>query len=437
MKSLFVQVLDPSGYQRSFKWSDFPKICGTNLDEKTQLRDPSLSSQSFLIEKKGEQSFVLKSLQEKIQFQIGDLKFHSLELPFNVSIRVGDSELIFSDQEIKNQLIEFPKGERAWYTESKTGIQLLQSLQKSSATKLSIYLSGETGTGKEVLAKLAHHWSDRSAGAFVAINCGALALSLAESELFGHVKGAFTGAARDRPGALLQAHGGTLFLDEVGDLPPELQVKLLRFLESGEIRPVGSDRVLFANARIICATHKPLSKLVKEGKFRQDLYFRLASIPIEIPSLRARPDDIRALAIQFAREQGKTLTQEAVLKLQAHTWPGNVRELRHAVERASGLAGVETSIIHARDFNFLLDQSQESGEDVKESVGDLALPGVLRLKEMEKVLILRALKLANGNRSDAAKILGIARSTLFEMLKRHQIFGPKSSDYWMSSLKMV
>ena len=428
MKNLYLHVLDPSGHRRTLKFADFPIILGTNLLDKNQLRDQGLERESFTIECKSEKNFVIKMLQDSLAFQIGDLKFTSLELPFLIPIKVNQTEFMVSETESTEVCIEFPRGEQAWYTESPVGINLLKSIRKSSQTKLSIYLSGDTGTGKEVLAKLIHLWSERSTGAFVPINCGALAVSLAESELFGHVKGSFTGAVRDRPGALLQAHGGTLFLDEVGDLPLELQVKLLRFLECGEIRPVGSDRTLFADVRVICATHKPLLKLVHEEKFRQDLYFRLASIPVEIPSLRSRPEDIRALATEFAKGHGKTLTQEAIYKLQAHVWPGNVRELRHAVERACGLAGPFETILHTKDFDFI------GTSEVLQSETESALPGVITLKEMEKILVLRSLKLARGNRSGAAKILGIARSTLFEMMKRHQILGPKATDLWMASM---
>ena len=428
MKSLYLQVLDPSGHKRILKMTDFPYVLGTDLNDKNQLRDQSLNKHALVVEKKPEGKFSLRVLQEGAALGMGDFKLSSIELPYQVSLKFGQSELKFSQDEVKNAAIEFPVGEQAWYTESKSGFELLKSLRKSSQTKLSIYLSGDTGTGKEVLAKLVHLWSERASAVFVPINCGALAVSLAESELFGHVKGAFTGAVKDRPGALLQAHGGTLFLDEVGDLPLELQVKLLRFLECGEIKPVGSDRTFFADARIVCATHKPLLRLVQEGKFRQDLYFRLASIPVEIPNLRSRPEDIRALAIHFAKSHGKTLTEQTVQRLQKHGWPGNVRELRHAVERACGLAGPYEQIIHSQDFDFL--NSQYPGE----TASHIAMSGISTLKEMEKTLILRALKLARGNRTDAAKILGIARSTLFEMMKRHQILGPKTMDLWLASL---
>lgn len=428
MKTLFIQVLDPSGHSRQIKVSEFPSNLGNRLLEKNQLRDHSLCDRALQIEQCDGQGFVLKSLQKDLMICLGDLKFQAMEIPFFVKLKVGQTELCFSQNEPKEQVIEFPRGEQAWHTESASGVELLSSVRKSSDTNLSIYLSGETGTGKEVLARLVHVWSRRSTGAFVAINCGALTVSLAESELFGHVKGSYTGAIKDRPGALLQAHGGTLFLDEVGDLPLELQVKLLRFLENGEIRPVGSDRTLFADVRVVCATHKPLLQLVQEGKFRQDLYFRLASIPIQIPSLRRRVDDIRALALQFAKKHDKTLTKEAVQRLQSHSWPGNVRELSHAVERACGLAGRDASVIHSSDFDFLNASSHQDSETQFE------FSGLLKLKDMEKILILKALKTSKGNRADAAKLLGIARSTLFEMMKRHQIAGPKSTDIWLEHL---
>jgi transcriptional regulator with PAS, ATPase and Fis domain len=295
--------------------------------------------------------------------------------------------------------------------------------KKAAATPLSLYLAGETGTGKEVLANLLHAWSERASGPFVPLHCGALALSLAESELFGHVKGAFTGASHQRPGALMQAHNGTLFLDEVGDLPMDIQVKLLRFLENGEIRPVGADRTSRADVRILCATHHPLEKLVQTGKFRQDLYYRLASVTLSIPPLRARPKDIEMLATQFSSDLGRSLSPKSMLRLKAHSWPGNVRELRHAIERASGLAGPFMPVLSEDAFDFLL-----TSENVSVSPGlELGAP-VLTLLEMERVLILKALKLTNGNRGAAAKVLGIARSTLFEMLKRHRIMGPKHHD---------
>ena len=428
MKLLYAQIRDPGGHPRTLKWEETPIILGTDLTVRNQLRDPKIRPASIRIDRHPGRGWVMSSLDAGQAIRIGDLKLTSLDLPLHVPLRIGDTELVFSEGEAKASPVEFPPGERPWMTVSEQGLGMLRSLRKSARSRLSVYLNGETGTGKEVLARLIHVWSERAPGPYVALNCGGFALSLAESELFGHVKGAFTGAVRDRPGALLQAHGGTLFLDEVGDLPPELQVKLLRFLESGEIRPVGSDRVLHADVRVVCATHKPLPALVKEGRFRQDLFFRLASIPVEIPPLRSRPEDVRLLAESCASGFGKSLTREAVTRLQVLSWPGNVRELRHAVERACGLSGSEEPVIHAADFDFLGERALQAGASKDE------LSGVMSLREMEKILILRALKHANGNRSDAARVLGVARSTLFEMMKRHSIIGPRVCDSWMGHL---
>lgn len=423
-QSLFIQSTDPSGHTRVIKLTQFPMRWGTKLDSPEHLRDPKIQAEAIQLSRR-EGEFVLRLHQEGLVAGIGDLKLHAFEIPMQVPIKIGDTELRFSLQNPKQHQAQTPAASTSWLTVSEAGLELLSTIKKSSLTRLSIYLSGETGTGKEVLARMIHEQSARSTGPFVALNCGALPLSLAESELFGHVKGAFTGAVRDRPGALLQAHSGTLFLDEVGDLPPEIQVQLLRFLESGEIRPVGGDRILHADVRVICATHKPLLKLVHEGKFRQDLYFRLASIPIEISPLRHRTEDIEFLAKKFAAENEKSLTVEAIHKLVLYAWPGNVRELRHSIERAAGIVGPFEQLIHAKDLDFL------STEHASGSESELTLPGVCNMKEMEKLMILRSLKLAKGNRTDAAKILGVARSTLFEMMKRHRIVGPKTATYWV------
>jgi len=420
-QSIYIQVRDPSGEVRGLKLDEFPATLGTMYQSSNGMRDARLGIDALIVEYRD--GWVLRSIQEGLFIQIGDLKFPAIQIPFEVPLRVGDSEIVFFEKSPKRTPLADSTIESNWYTESVEGIKLLSDLKKSSQTKLSIYLFGETGTGKELLAEQIHAWSDRSAGAFMAINCGALPLSLAESELFGHVKGSFTGANRDRTGAFLQAHNGTLFLDEVGDLPMELQMKLLRFLECGEIRPVGSDRTLRADVRIICATHKPLLKLVEEGKFRQDLYFRIASIPIDIPSLNARPGDIKALANRFAKENGKNISESAIKKLISNHWAGNVRELRHAMERASGMAGPFQSILHESNFDFL--SQNRSGQSMAEKI----IPGICTLEDMERMLLLRALKITNGNRTHSSQLLGIARSTLFDMMKRHKVVGPKLAEY--------
>jgi transcriptional regulator with PAS, ATPase and Fis domain len=408
---------------------------GRNPANEIPLRDATVGSEVAVIWQTSdihhgtESPYWVKTLDSDVGIRLGDLAFRESQLPAEMPLQIGDTRIILERKNSELALPTQPYHLRAWQTCSESGRKLLWTARKSAATPLSLYLAGETGTGKEVLAQLLHAWSDRASGPFVPLHCGALPLSIAESELFGHVKGAFTGATYQRPGALMQAHGGTLFLDEVGDLPMDIQIKLLRFLENGEIRPVGADHTTRADVRLICATHHPLKKLVEEGKFRRDLYYRIASVTLELPSLRSRPDDIRMLAKRFAEELGKTLSPKALLRLQAHPWPGNVRELRHAIERASGLAGAFTPILDEESFEFLLTP------DTIAATEDLGFGcAILTLDEMERLMILKALRLAQGNRAAAAQILGIARSTLFEKLKRHKITGPRSSLLFLNQL---
>lgn len=442
LSQVALQVRDPSGETRrveiSFSTFAQPDTVGFWLgrDETApiRLRDPTLPLRlgKLSFDSKSQQIWI-DTQESDFAVQVGDLKVKLTELPIDVPVRVGESTLVLTRLEAESfSLPACPSGIRSWQTFGRKGRDLLWMVKKSAQTPLSVYLAGETGTGKEVLSQLVHAWSDRASGPFVPLNCAALPLSLAESELFGHVKGAFTGAHTHRSGALMQAHNGTLFLDEIGDLPMELQVKLLRFLENGEIRPVGSDRPSRADVRLICATHKPLEELVNEGKFRRDLYFRLASISIQIPSLKDRPEDIEGLAKGFAREMNRILTPSAIERLKFHDWPGNVRELRHAIERACGFSGAFEETLPESAFDFLIPNHPDV---IARSFQQGPFPGVMKLAEMEKVLLLKALRVSRGNRSRAAKSLGVARSTLFEMLKRHRIAGPRTGDFWLAEVQ--
>lgn len=428
MTSLQLAIHDPSGETRRIilplnRTHTIGRLPGSSV----LLKDPTLpeSVGSFMLQiENGKVVAWLRLLSESPAALLAMIPVREAAVPLGVTLKIGETTLTLEENTPLQAIPLFPKNVRAWKTVSESGMELLWMAKKAAATPLSIYIAGDTGTGKEVIAGLLHAWSDRAGRTFVPLHCGALAPSLAESELFGHVKGAFTGAHGQRVGALLQAHGGTLFLDEVGDLSLDLQVKLLRFLENGEIRPVGSDQIRHADVRVVCATHLPLKKLVEEGRFRRDLYYRLASITLEIPSLRSRPEDIEMLAADFASELGKAIAPKTSLRLQAYSWPGNVRELRHAIERAAGLSGPFQSVLDDQAFQFLF--SGRSEETNQNYVAAELAEGMLTLEEMERVMILRALKLAYGNRADAAKILGIARSTLFEMLKRQKIEGPRA-----------
>jgi transcriptional regulator with PAS, ATPase and Fis domain len=423
MKQWKLRVHEPSGESWIAPIQGVTTI-GRGHQSQVILKDPTVASDAAVvmpIESSESSPFWIRIQNQAQGGRLGDLCVREAHWPMGIPLILGETKLTLESPGKPAVLPDMPKSVRPWLTVSEEGKNLLWLARKAASTSLSVYVAGETGTGKEVLAQLIHAWSDLKGGPFVPLHCGALPIALAESELFGHVKGAFTGAVQQRPGALMQAHGGTLFLDEIGDLPLDIQVKLLRFLENGEIKPVGSDRTLRADVRIVCATHHPLQKLVEEGKFRRDLFFRLASVTLNIPTLRSRPDDIKLLSEKFSSEFNRSISQRAMFRLQAHTWPGNVRELRHAIERASGLSGPFSPILSEEAFDFLLtsDRIQEAPEM------EWGAP-VLSIKEMERVLLLKALKLSNGNRAQAAKILGVARSTLFEMLKRHRIQGPKA-----------
>ncbi|HVG28293.1 MAG TPA: sigma-54 dependent transcriptional regulator [Pyrinomonadaceae bacterium] len=291
-------------------------------------------------------------------------------------------------------------------------------VEKVAATNTNILVEGESGTGKELIARAIHHHSPRAGRPFVAINCGALPETLLESELFGHTRGAFTGATADRPGLLRSAEGGTVFLDEIGEVSPAMQVRLLRAVQEHEVTPVGAGGAVPFDARIICATNRDLDKEVSEGRFREDLFYRLNVIGIHLPPLRERREDIPLLVRHFitatARGQGqaeKPISRGAMTALINYKFPGNVRELQNAVERAFTLSGAEI------DLDSLPPR-------IRESAGDAAAvrdPDGLRptLAEIERRYIIETLASVNQDKARAANVLGIDLSTLYRKLKRY------------------
>jgi Nif-specific regulatory protein len=291
----------------------------------------------------------------------------------------------------------------------------LEGARKVAPTETTVLITGESGTGKELVARAIHHESPRAEGPFVALNCAALPESLLESELFGHEKGAFTGADRARPGRIEAAAGGTLFLDEVGELSPTAQAKLLRVLQEREFTRVGSSQTQKADVRIVAATNRDLTKEVGAGRYREDLYYRLAVFTVHLPPLRERGEDVLILAERFLRElegsmgRAGELTREARQALLAYSWPGNIRELSNAIERAMILSGGEPI---RPEMLGLHAASPVPAESEAPDSGSLTIP------ELERRMVLDALFRSGGNRSRAARLLGITRSQLYTRLKR-------------------
>ena len=292
-------------------------------------------------------------------------------------------------------------------------------IEKVATTNTNILIQGESGTGKELIARAIHHNSPRADRPFVAINCGAIPETLLESELFGHTKGAFTGAVASRPGLLRAAEGGTVFLDEVGEVTPAMQVRLLRAVQEHEVTPVGATAPVAFDARIICATNRDLEKEVAEGRFREDLFYRLNVIEVHLPPLRERREDIPLLIRHFitrtAREQQqpeKAVEPAAMSAFINYAWPGNVRELQNAVERAFTLSG------DSIDLDSLTPRLRDSAATHQHSVRD---PDGLRptLDEIERRYIFETLASINQDKARAANILGIDLSTLYRKLKRY------------------
>jgi len=294
--------------------------------------------------------------------------------------------------------------------------EVFDVLRQVSGSTATVLILGETGTGKELVARAIHNNSPRRANRFMALNCAALSETILESELFGHEKGSFTGATQQRKGRFEYAHGGTLFLDEVGDLPAATQVKLLRVIEYGEVFRIGSNEPLKVDVRLLAATHKDLPSLIREGTFREDLYYRLKVVTIELPPLRERLEDlpvlIQSFLEEFAKPQGKKspeITPAAMELLYNYDWPGNVRELRNCVE---------SMVVLDKDGKI---DAEDVPRFVKQPTDAASTSGVggVNLEEKEKESIRKALALCEGNREKAAKMLGIGERTLYRKIKRY------------------
>lgn len=343
--------------------------------------------------------------------RLGALDF--LEKPVSTEKLLLTVENVMKLQRLQTEnrqlLQRLGKHELVWSGE--TMKKLMTQVERVAASETRVCILGETGTGKELVARTLHEKSARASGPFVTLNCAAVPAELIESELFGHEKGSFTGAAARHLGKFEQANGGTIFLDEIGDMPLPMQAKLLRVLEEGEVERIGGEKPIRVDARVVVATHRSLESLVKEGKFRQDLFHRVYVFPLVLPSLRDRREDIPRLVAHFARQvclqngwKAIPFTAEAIGALQAYAWPGNVRELRNVVERVMLLASsgeVDLATVQLA---------------LPESVGTTAGSGSLaeRVQGFEREVILAELK-RNGNHiTNAAKALGLERSHLYK-----------------------
>jgi DNA-binding NtrC family response regulator len=301
-------------------------------------------------------------------------------------------------------------------------IDVMKTLARVAPSQATVLVLGETGTGKELVARTIHHFSERADRRFVAVNCSALAEGLLESELFGHVRGAFTGAGTARPGLFREADHGTLFLDEIGDISPALQARLLRALQEHEIVPVGSENPIRVDVRVIAATHRDLPELVRQGRFREDLYYRLNVVTLTLPPLRARPQDIPLLIDHFLRElaarHGRgpvAVDPDAQRRLLGYDWPGNIRELQNVLERAMLLA--EQDVIGSEHLPPDVRSPRTAGPDT----GPPATPDTSPLRSLDEVdreHVLRVLRAMRGNRDETSRVLGISRRTLSRMILR-------------------
>lgn len=395
------------GFKQTYPVNDL--IClGRDPNNQVVLSDDFISARHARIERTLT-GYVLRDLRSRNGTYLNGNQVLEAHLNDGDRIRIGLCEFVFSyNPPGAGNIIELTSKNPAWQKQ-------LAKLPSISDSTFPVLISGPSGTGKDLIAQAIHRLSMRRRSPLVCVNCSAFSDSLVESELFGHVRGSFTGATTDRKGAFEAARGGTLFLDEIGDLPLHLQPKLLRALENQQIRPVGSDRAISTDVRIVAATHHDLKRLVFEGRFRSDLYFRLHVIQLHAPPLRQRMEDFDDLLYFFCRQMRVGFSFEAIQELKKHSWPGNIRELRNFVVRAK-----------TRDYN-----RQIEIDDLKDLLDFVVMESPERkrtrraqsnvLKELEFEMIRDRLIANHGNQRRTAIELGIARSTLNDRIRSYGI----------------
>jgi DNA-binding NtrC family response regulator len=359
--------------------------------------------------------------------------FDYISKPFNVKEVVATARRALKDRDAEEPVATLIKDYSAapgLIGHSPRMIEVYKEIALVAPSRSTVLITGESGVGKELVARAIHRNSLRAAGPFVAVNCGALTESLLESELFGHVKGSFTGSVADRQGLFEAANGGTILLDEIGDTSLALQVKLLRALQEGEIRRVGSTRPVRFDARVLAATNRDLEKEVKEGQFREDLYYRLSVVTLRVPPLRERREDIRLLvahSLKRARDFGAkaiTVSEEAVVLLEQYEWPGNVRELENTIEHAALYA--RRASISPDDLPPKIRDFTRTAE--REAKIQSIFENLPSLDELERRYLIHVLGSVGGSRTKAAEVLGIDRRTLYRMAERYGIKLKETSD---------
>ena len=385
---------------------------GRESNNKLQVQGEFISRYHARIEKMLNGRFYIKDLNSQNGVYVNNCRVFEAPLNDGDHIRIGDKDYIFG--QILNQY-----NESLLQSNNKQMQFILKSLSSFAKSNLPCIITGESGTGKELYAQQLHQMSPRHLKPLISINCGALSSNLIESELFGHTKGSFTDAQSDRKGAFECARGGTLFLDEVGDLPLELQPKLLRAIENMEIRPVGSDKTIKTDVRIITATHKDLQKEVQEGRFRLDLYYRLNVIKIELPNLKDRSEDFDHILKELCFTYKVHFTSECLLALKSVPWPGNIRQLKNFVARCSALfphRRIELEMVQSILEENYCQESKRTQKDL--SIKD---PHMNPIKVMEKNIIYEKLIKNRGNQRLTARELGMAKSTLHDKIKSYKI----------------
>ena len=351
--------------------------------------------------------------------RLGAVDFLEKPLSTEKLLVTVENVLKLSRLEQENRELRHRLGKHEIVWQSPVMERLMAQIRRVAASETRVCILGETGTGKELVARTLHENSPRRSGPFITLNCAAVPAELIESELFGHEKGAFTGASARHTGKFEQAHGGTLFLDEIGDMPLAMQAKLLRVLEEGEVERVGGDKPVKVDARVIVATHRNLEALVKQNAFRQDLFHRIYVFPLMLPPLRERREDIPTLAQHFARQvaaqngwKEKPIDGAAILELERYAWPGNVRELRNVVERLLLIAAGES--VTAEDVRLALPQSGTTGDAEHSSPGTYTGTLAERVEKFERDTLVGELARHGYHMTNAARALGLERSHLYK-----------------------